>query len=129
MKIMANLILAAIKAVADLLSRWFGWEAKKEKERKDAVNKTTNGIGKGKTFIALALILTVGGCGYVYTVSTPLVFDSSDFADMDAGQAFTAPVDGVYFSDSALEIYIRSKIAEYEMRKRGFFHKEKTKTD
>ena len=121
-----ELVLAVIKSVADVIKGWLGWIAGKEKEKKDAIDKTTSGIGKGKPFIVLVLLF-IAGCGYVYTVSTALVFDSSDFQYLEAGQDFTPPKDGYYFSHDGLEVYIRSKIAEYEMRKRGFFHKENDK--
>ena len=123
-----ELIVAAIKSVADLFRMLFGRSAKKEEEKRDAVDKTTAGIGKGKTFILVAILSSIilVGCGYVHTVSTPLVFDPNDYRDLSKGEEFVLPKDGVYFSDKALEVYIRSKIAEYEIRKRGFFHREGT---
>ena len=45
-----TLILAVIKSIADLLKALFGWSAKKEKEKRDAVDDTTSGIGKGRPF-------------------------------------------------------------------------------
>lgn len=118
-----GLILAVIKSVADVVKGWFTWMAGKEKEKKDAVDKTTSGIGKGKPF-AILLLLFVSGCGYVYTVSTPMAFDADDFQYLTQDVNFPPPKKGYYFSNAALEKYIRSKIAEYEIRKRGFFHKE-----
>jgi len=117
-----ELILAALKSVADMVRGIFGWLATKEKDKKDAINKTTSGIGKGKPFILLVLLF-VAGCGYVYTISTPMTFDPNDFQYVKAGKRLTVPKDGYYFSNEAMEKYIRSKIAEYEIRKRGFFHK------
>jgi len=122
---MINLILAVIKSIADLLKAWFGWAAKREKEKRDAVDKTTSGIGKGMPFV-LVLILLLSGCGYVYTVSTPMAFDANDFQYVEQGQQFDVPNDGYFFERKALEKYTRSKIAEYEIRKRGFFHKEES---
>ena len=77
-----------------------------------------------RILILICLSLVVTGCGYIYTVSTPLTFDPNDFQYLDTGQDFAVPNDGYYFERNALEKYIRSKIAEYEIRKRGFFHKE-----
>ncbi len=125
-------ILAAIKSIADLFSKWFGWLASKDKKKRDAVDKVTRGIGKGKPFIFLFLLF-IGGCGYIYTVSTPIAFDANDFVSLEYGQVFEVPkstkydqtdeTDGYYFSNKALETYVRSKIMKYEVEKRGFFHK------
>jgi len=121
-----ELVVAAIKSVADVIKSWLSWMAGKEKKKKDAIDKTTSPIGKGKPFLVV-LLLFFAGCGYVYTVSTPMTFDSKDFQYVETGQHFEVPQDGYYFSNFAMEKYIRAKIAEYEMRKRGFFHKEETK--
>ena len=45
-----GLILAVIKSVADMIKGWFGWQAGQEKKKKDAIDKTASGIGKGKPF-------------------------------------------------------------------------------
>ncbi len=119
------LILAALKSVADVIKSWFSWMANKREDGRDAVDKTASSIGKGKPFIILLLLLFVGCMGYVYTVSTPMAFDPDDFQYLEAAQDFNVPKDGYYFSNEAMEKYIRAKIAEYEMRKRGFFHKDK----
>ena len=122
-----TLIVTAITSVANLFRYWFEKKDEKKREKKSAVAKTTSGIGKGKPFCFLSiviLLLLITGCGYVYTISTPMTFDPNDFQYLEVGQQFEVPTDGYYFSYPALEKYIRSKIAEYEMRKRGFFHKE-----
>ena len=120
---MFNLILAALKSVADVVKGWFTWQAGKEKKKKDAVDKVSRGIGRGKPFIILLLLL-VAGCGTVYVISTPIAFDTEDFQYLKTGQEFTVPKDGYYFSNESLEVYIRSKIGTYEITKRGYFHKE-----
>jgi len=43
---------------------------------------------------------------------------------LEIDQQFDVPADGYFFSYAGMEKYIRSKIAEYEIRKCGFFHKE-----
>ncbi len=120
------MILAALKSIADMIKGWFGWQASKEKEKKDAVDKTTSGIGKGKPFVWLVVgLLFMSGCyGYVYTISVPMTFDAMDFQYLQEGESFEVPKPGYYFSYDGLETYIRSKIAEYEIRKKGFFHRE-----
>jgi len=118
-------IFAAIKAIVDLLGRWLGRSANREKEKRDAVDETAKDIGRGRPFclLMLASMLFIGGCSsYIYTVSTPLVFDPNDFQYLVPKQDFTPTKAGYYFANEALEFYIRSKIAEYEIRKRGFFH-------
>ena len=57
-------------------------------------------------------------------MSVPMAFDRADFQYLEKGQEFTVPNDGYYFENKAMEKYVRSKICEYETRKRGFFHKE-----
>jgi hypothetical protein len=110
------LILAAIKSVGDCLGKIFDRQAKKQKEKEDAAKKTSS-----KTFYMLiVLCITLSGCGYVYVVSTPMTFDPNDYQPLKAGQVFTVPQDGIYFSDYAKEKWIKAKIAEYELRKRGF---------
>lgn len=118
-----ELIFAAIKSIGDVIKGLLGWLAGKEKQKKDAIDKTTSGIGKGKPFIWL-LLLFVSGCGYIYTISTPMTFGPNDFQHLAVDQDFNVPKDGYYFERNAMEKYIRSKIAEYEIRKRGFFHKD-----
>lgn len=120
-----ELVLLALKSVADVIRGWFSWIAGREKAKKNAVDKTASGIGKGKPFVFLFLLFVVG-CGYIYTISTPMTFDPADFQQVEAGEQFTAPKDGYYFSYEAMEKYIRSKIAEYEIRKQGFFHKSES---
>lgn len=116
------LFLALLKSVSDLLKRWFGRESQKQKQKEDAAEKT----GK-KTFYCFVLLLILcSGCSYVYTVSTPMTFDPNDYQPLIEGQKFNVPKDGVYFSDRASELWIKAKIAEYEIRKRGF-HKEEEK--
>ena len=109
------LVLAALTSVADVLKGWFGWAAKKKKEREEAAKNTS-----GKTFYALILLLFIASCRTVYVVSTPLTFDPSDYQPLKQGQSFDVPKDGIYFSDYAKTKWIKAKIAEYEIRKRGF---------
>jgi hypothetical protein len=120
-----DLILAVIKSVADTIRGWFVWTAGEEKKKKDAIDKTTSKIGKGKPFAVLLLLFLAGCSGYVYTVSTPIAFDANDFQMLEPSVNFIPPKKGYYFSLEASETWVRSKIAEYEIRKRGFFHKEK----
>ncbi len=120
-----ELLFGALKSIADLFKGWFGRLAVKAKEKKKSVDKTTSGIGNGKPFILLLpILLLFVSCGQILTVSTPMAFDRSEFAYVKKGEAFEVPNDGYYFEKNALEKYIRSKIAEYEIRKKGFYHKE-----
>ena len=110
-----NLFLAAVKSVSDLLKGWLGWQAKKQKRKEDAVKDTSK-----KIFYLLIFALVFQGCSYIYVVSTPMTFDPDDYQDLTAGEVFTVPKDGVYFSDEAASKWIKAKIAEYELRKHGF---------
>jgi len=122
---MIKTFLLSISAVFSFMNKLFSFLKIKRKRRENAVNKTTSNIGKGHPFIILLLILlTTTGCGYIYTISVPMTFDPNDFCYLDANNDFIVPKDGYYFSNDAMEKYIRSKIAEYEIRKMGFFHKE-----
>ncbi len=118
-----ELLLAAMKSVADMIKGWFGWIANKEKQKKDSIDRTASGIGKGKPFLILVLLFVSGCAGYIYTVSTPMAFDKKDFQYVKKNQSFIVPANGYFFSDEALEKYIRSKVAQYEIDKRGFYHK------
>lgn len=78
-----------------------------------------------KKLLCIAVLLLLNGCtGHVFTVSVPMVFDANDFQYLQEGEQFHVPKYGYYFENKALEIYIRSKIAQYEIEKRGFFRKE-----
>ena len=120
-----KLILAAITALAKALKSWFGWITKKQKDKEDAADKTASKIGKGKPFTVLLLLFCVG-CSYVYTVSSPMVFDANDFSYLEKDKQFAPQKDGYYFSYDAIESYVRGKICEYEVRRMGFFHKDKS---
>jgi len=109
-----TLLLAAIKSVADLLNKWFGWQAKRRKDKEGAAKKTAK-----RTFYVLCVLLLTG-CQWVYVVSTPMTFDPNDYQPLKASQIFTVPKDGVYFSNHARKKWTKAKIAEYEIRKRGF---------
>jgi len=116
------LLLAAIKSVSDLLRGWFGMKAKQQKKKEDAVQEASK-----KTFYAFVLLFLVfiAGCVTTYVVSIPMTFDPNDYQPLKAGQIFTVPQNGIYFSDYAKEKWIKAKIAEYEIRKRGFDKEEK----
>ena len=104
-----------MKSVADLLGKWFGFSAVRQKKKENAAKKTAK-----KTFYALFILFLAVGCRTVYVVSVPMTFDPNDYRPLKASQVFTAPKDGIYFSDYAKSKWIKAKIAEYEIRKRGF---------
>lgn len=112
-------VAAAIAALARLLESWFGIKAEKQKDKESAASKTSK-----KTFYVLVLLL-FSGCGWTYVVSTPMTFDPNDFQPLKAEQQFIVPKDGMFFSDYAREKWIKAKIAEYEIRKRGFDKEDK----
>ena len=117
---MWTLFLAAIKSVSDLLNSWFGFRAKQQKAKEDATEETS----KHTFYILLLVFLFFAGCNYIYVVSTPMTFDPNDYQPLKAGQTFTVPKDGIYFSHRAREKWLKAKIAEYEIRKRGFDKEE-----
>jgi hypothetical protein len=117
---MFNLLLAAIKSVADLLKGWFGKQAKEQKDKEDAAKKTSERIFYSLCLPILFFSFIGGGCRTVYVVSTPMTFDPADYQPLKKGQEFTVPADGIYFSNYAAQKWIKAKIAEYEIRKRGF---------
>ncbi len=110
-----TILLAAITGAFDVVKRLFDRADKKQKDKEDAAHDASSNI-----FMCLALCVLLAGCNNIHLGDTPITFDPNDYQPLKAGQSFTAPKDGVYFSRDAASKWIKSKIFEYELNKNGF---------